>query len=75
MRARLDDPDLPLSEMMQHWPETVAVFLRHKMICVGCLINPFHTYVDACEEYGLDEATFLAELKQAVAESKARGGS
>lgn len=74
MRARLDDPDLPLSQMMTIWPETVAVFMRHKMICVGCLINPFHTYVDACAEYGLDEAAFLAELKAAVEEGKARGG-
>ncbi|UYV36508.1 hypothetical protein N4R57_16085 [Rhodobacteraceae bacterium D3-12] len=73
MRARLDDPDLPLSKLMELWPETVAVFLRQKMICVGCLINPFHTYVDACAEYGLDEAAFLAELQAAVDAAKASG--
>jgi len=67
MRKRLDDPDLPLSELMDRWPETIPVFLRHRMICVGCLINPFHTVVDACAEYGLDEDTFVAELRAAVA--------
>ena len=67
MRKRLDDPDLPLSELMDRWPETIPVFLRHRMICVGCLINPFHTVVDACAEYGLDEDIFVAELRAAVA--------
>lgn len=65
-RRKLDDPDLPLGEMMERWPATVPVFLRHKMLCVGCLISPFHTYVDACAEYGLDEVAFIAELQAAV---------
>lgn len=63
---KLDDPDLPLSEMMKRWPQTVPVFLRHKMVCVGCLIGPFHTIVDACAEYHLDQDAFVAELKEAV---------
>ncbi|EKE44837.1 hypothetical protein OCGS_1070 [Oceaniovalibus guishaninsula JLT2003] len=62
----LDDPDLPLAEMMTHWPQTVPVFLSHRMLCVGCLINPFHTIVDACREYDLDEIAFVEELKAAV---------
>lgn len=65
-RPRLDDPDLPLSELMTQWPETVAVFNRHRMLCVGCLIGPFHTIVDCCREYDLDEAAFLAELMNAA---------
>jgi hybrid cluster-associated redox disulfide protein len=36
------------------------------MLCVGCLIAPFHTIVDACMEYGLDEEAFSAELRAAV---------
>ncbi|WP_417526142.1 DUF1858 domain-containing protein [Marinovum sp.] len=66
-RKTLDDPDLPLSEMMRLWPETVAVFVRHRMLCVGCLITPFHTRIEACAEYGLEEEAFLAELRAAVA--------
>ena len=62
----LDDPDLPLAELMRLWPQTIPVFLRHKMLCVGCLIAPFHTVTDACAEYHLNETAFLAELKSAV---------
>jgi hybrid cluster-associated redox disulfide protein len=67
MRApRLDDPDLPLAEIVRHWPTTVSVFLARGMLCVGCVIGPFHTVDDACEEYGLDPETLLAELRAAV---------
>ncbi len=62
-RKRLDDPDLSLNDLMTAWPETIPVFLRHKMLCVGCLVNPFHTVTDACVEYELDEDAFYEELK------------
>ena len=62
MRPSLDDPDLTLSDLMAAYPMVLPVFLRHRMLCVGCLISPFHTVTDACAEYGLDETDFRAEL-------------
>lgn len=63
----IDDLDLPLDKLMTLWPQTIPVFMRHKMLCVGCLVGPFHTLVDACLEYDLDQVVFMAELKAAVA--------
>ena len=63
---RLYNPDLPLSELMADWPETVEVFFRHQMLCVGCLVAPFHTVTDACLEYGLNIDAFYAELTAAL---------
>lgn len=65
-KPRIDDPDLALGDLMTAWPATIPVFLRHRMLCVGCLIAPFHTIADACAEYGLDEAEFTAELRAAI---------
>ena len=67
MRApKLNDPDLPLADMMTLWPETVQVFVKHQMLCVGCLIAPFHTVMDACAEYDLDPDDFMSELLESV---------
>ena len=63
---KLDDPDLPLADLMNLWPATIPVFVRHRMLCVGCLVSPFHTVADACVEYRLNEGVFLRELQQAV---------
>ncbi|MDZ4309817.1 MAG: DUF1858 domain-containing protein [Cypionkella sp.] len=63
---RLDDPDMPLRLLFDLWPDTARVFLSHRMMCFGCPIAPFHTVIDACAEYGLDEAIFRANLRMAV---------
>jgi len=65
-RPSLDDPDLPLADLMAAWPETIPVFVRHRMHCIGCPISPFHTIVDVCAEYHVSEDEFLAELRDAI---------
>lgn len=62
----LDDPDLPLADLMTEWPQTIPVFVRHRMLCVGCLVSPFHTVADACAEYHLHRRVFLDELMTAA---------
>jgi len=64
--AGFDHPDLMLDILMDRWPETVAVFIRYRMFCVGCMIAQFHTVADACQAYGLDQAQFLEELRDAI---------
>ncbi|MGC1496554.1 MAG: hypothetical protein WA790_12160 [Sulfitobacter sp.] len=62
----LDDPELALDIIMTQWPATIAVFLHHNMLCIGCMVNPFHTVIDACREYHLDEQSFRVELHEAA---------
>ncbi|WP_375263661.1 DUF1858 domain-containing protein [Palleronia sp.] len=62
----LDTPDLALPDLMETWPETIAVFLRYRMLCVGCVIGRFHTITDACREHGVDETEFRAALASAI---------
>lgn len=63
---RFHNPDLPLSELMEGWPETRQVFFRHQMLCVDCPVGPFHTVRDACLEYGLNIDTFYEELRATI---------
>lgn len=70
---KIDDPDLPLATLMTVWPQTIAVFLAHRMLCVGCLVNPFHTLTDACLAYSLDEDMLRAALHRAVRDGSRLG--
>ena len=63
---RIDDAELSLADLMAHWPQTVPVFMRYRMLCPGCQVGPFHTVADACAEYQLEPDVFLCELKQAA---------
>ena len=66
----IDDPELPLSELFRSCPGVAPVFWRHRVACVGCPIAPFHTVLDTCAEYRLDEAAFRAALEAALAPSR-----
>jgi hybrid cluster-associated redox disulfide protein len=62
----IDDPDLPLVRLFERWPAAAEVFLSERMLCFGCPIAPFHTVIDACLEYRLDEEDFRCRLREAA---------
>jgi hybrid cluster-associated redox disulfide protein len=63
----LEDPDLPIADLLRRWPETMPVFIARGMLCVGCMVGPFHTIDDACSEYGIDPIFTAPELRWASA--------
>ncbi len=60
------NPDMCMDDIMRRWPETIAVLIRHGMLCVGCPIAIYHTVTEACEEHGVDEDAFVGELLAAI---------
>jgi hybrid cluster-associated redox disulfide protein len=58
--------DSSVDEIMTKFPGTISVFLRRRMSCVGCLMGPFHTVVDAAEEYDIATDVLLEELRRAA---------
>jgi hybrid cluster-associated redox disulfide protein len=62
----VDDTDLPLSALFEAWPAVASVFIAYRMLCFGCPIAPFHTVIDACAEYRLDEDVLRAQLRAAA---------
>lgn len=64
-RPDIQDPDLPLARLFEQWPDAATVFLERRMLCVGCPIAPFHTVIDACAEYMLNEDSFRREIEAA----------
>jgi len=61
------DSCLLVDDVMTRWPATIRVFLDFKLGCVGCPIASFHSVDDACREHGVDQASFMAALRGAVA--------
>lgn len=66
MAHPIENPDLPLDELMARWPETIRVFLDYRLLCVGCLVAPFHTVIDACREHDVDEPSLRCDLLRAI---------
>ncbi len=58
--------DITLEQMMTEWPQTVAVLMRYRMLCVGCPISGFHTPVDAAREHEAELECFEKSLIEAI---------
>ena len=58
--------DLVVADVLERWPETIPVFLRHQMGCVGCALAPFDTVLDAATIYHIGVEVFVSELHAAV---------
>ena len=52
--------------MLERWPQTIPVFLRHRMACIGCAMAPFETLADVAAIYSLPLSRFLNELQQTI---------
>ena len=59
-----------VDDVMNGHPATIAVFLRHRMACVGCLMGPFHTVADAAAEYEIAPEELVAELRDSVVQTQ-----
>lgn len=55
-----------VAHVLHRWPQTIPVFMRHRMACVGCSLAAFGTLEEATRVYGLDLADFVNELDNVI---------
>jgi hybrid cluster-associated redox disulfide protein len=58
--------DCLVEEIVERHPQTILVFARHGLQCVGCYMSPFHTIADSAREYAMALEPLLLDLNQAV---------
>lgn len=59
-------PESIVGTVMEVCPATIAVFLRNRMHCPGCVMARFMTLAEAAESHGVDAARLLVELEAAA---------
>jgi len=58
---------MPIGQVVQKYPETVEVFLRHGLMCFGCAIARFENVEQGAAAHGIDADTLINDLNAAVA--------
>lgn len=58
--------DSLVQEVVQHYPRTVTVLIRHGLHCAGCYISPFHTIADCAHQYAVSIEPLLDDLNRAT---------
>jgi hybrid cluster-associated redox disulfide protein len=55
-----------VASVLACWPQTVPVFMRYRLACVGCSLARFELITDVAAIYGINPAGFLHELQQTI---------
>lgn len=58
-----------VADLLRAWPETIPVFLKHRMVCVGCCMAAFDSLADAAENYQLSSTQLENEILSVVRRS------
>ncbi len=60
--------EMAIGEIVQKYPKTVEVFLRHGLMCFGCAVARFENLEQGAVAHGIDVDALLTDLNKAVAE-------
>lgn len=62
-------PDITIASLLEAFPQAAALFLKHRMACVGCSMARFDTLQEAIFNYQLDFTVWMSELHYLLATS------
>ena len=60
------DSKMTVSELLRVYPSAMDVFIKRKMLCVGCPTESFHTLEDAASINGIALDQLLEELRESI---------
>jgi hybrid cluster-associated redox disulfide protein len=60
---------MPIGEVVQNYPQTIEVFLKHGLMCFGCAIARFENVEQGAMAHGIDVDTLMNDLNAAVPQS------
>jgi hybrid cluster-associated redox disulfide protein len=61
-----------LDDLMRTYTVTIPIFIRRRMMCVGCPVVRLHDVREACRAHAIPLDAFLAEVNDAIAGRDAR---
>ena len=61
--------DMPIGEVVQNYPQTIEVFLKHGLMCFGCAIARFENVEQGAMAHGINVDTLVNDLNGVVPQS------
>ena len=58
--------DMSIADVVQKYPQTIEVFLRHGLMCFGCAIARFENIEQGAQAHGINVPALVTDLNAAV---------
>ena len=61
---------MTIGEVVSKYPETIEVFMKHGMHCVGCAVAQMENIEQGACAHGIDAKKLVADLNKAAEKKK-----
>jgi len=58
--------DMPIGTVVKEHPETVPVFLKHGLHCIGCHVAAFESVAEGAQAHGIEVDALMTDLNEVV---------
>jgi len=58
--------EMPITEIIQLYPQALQIFTKYNLGCLGCIAARFETLEDGLIAHGINVEEFLKEINKAV---------
>lgn len=62
--------DTTIEEVVKKYPETMMVFMKHGLHCVGCHVSAFESIEQGAIAHGIDTDALVTDLNKVVSSKK-----
>lgn len=62
--------DIKIEEVVNQYPETMMVFMKHGLHCVGCHVSAFESVEDGAKAHGINVDALVADLNKVIESRK-----
>jgi hybrid cluster-associated redox disulfide protein len=62
--------DTTIEDVVSQYPETMMVFMRHGLHCVGCHVSAFESIEDGASAHGINVDALVEDLNKVIATRK-----
>ena len=59
--------EMTIGEVVEKYPQSVEVFLRHGLMCFGCAVARFENVAQGAMAHGIDVDALMKDLNAAAA--------
>ena len=66
--------NMPIGDVVAKYPQTVEVFAKHGLHCIGCAIASFESVEQGAKSHGIDATVLLKDLNSAAKKKQSSCG-
>ncbi len=63
--------EMPIGDVVKDHPETIEVFSKHGLHCIGCAVASFESIEEGAVAHGIDIGALITDLNKTIASDSA----